>query len=439
MKGHSFLRAYTLPLALSLGHLTHSSALYEARLAWRNVTSRPVQSLVTVLVVGAALGLTIAVLALGAGLRQGIVQASDPFGVLVIGPKGNAQQLVLSTILLQGPPIGNMDGHIWEELRDDSRVALAVPLALGDNVGGARILGTTPDFFDLRPRLNGPPTFQLAEGRIFAEPFEAVLGQGAASKLGLRLGDRFLPQHGVEAGLAADLHEQPHTVVGILRSVSGPYDNAIFTALESVHEVHAHGEEEAEEEAEEEEEEEEEAEPITALFVRPTGFVEANQLWQELYTGAEFQAVFPGRELGALFDLLAQGQQLLSVAGYLTGAIALLTLFLTIYSGVLAQQQMMAVMRSLGASRARLFRLVLWEAIFLALLGALLARVLGYAAAWLIGAQVSAQSALPVPVAYLPELEAPFLILPLLAALLAALLPAWQAYRTDVVEKLFGQ
>lgn len=329
------------------GSLIHSvgraSTLYEGGLAWRNLISRPVQSLVTVVVVGAALGLTVAVFVLSAGLRQGIVLASDPFGVLVIGPKGSAQQLVLSTILLQGAPIGNMDSHIWEELHDDSRVALAVPLALGDNVGGARILGTTPDFFDLRPRLNGPPTFQLAAGHIFAEPFEAVLGQGAAEKLGLSIGDSFLPQHGVETGLASDTHATPHTVVGILRPVDGPYNNAVFTGLESVHAVHHEGEDDHSEDGEAGAGETEEEAEITALFVRPTGFVEANQLWQEMYTGAEFQAVFPGKELGALFDLLAQGEQLLITAGYLTGAIALLTLFLTIYTGVLAQEQTLAV------------------------------------------------------------------------------------------------
>lgn len=410
--------------------LTHTSPFYEAALAWRNLTARPVQSLVTLVVVGAALGLTIAVFVLSAGLRQGIVQASDPFGVLVVGPKGSAQQLVLSTILLQGPSIGNMDSHIWETLREDSRAALTIPLALGDNVGGARILGTTPAFFDLRPRLNGPPTFRLAEGRIFAAPFEAVLGRGAADALGLGIGDSFFPQHGVETGLERDTHQTPHTVVGVLQPVDGPYNNAVFTELESVHAMH-HGE--AGEGAEAAEGQ------ITALFVRPTGFVEANQIWQEMYTGREVQAVFPGRELGALFDLLAQGERLLLLAGYLTGAIALLSLFLTIYTGVLAQEQTLAVMRSLGASRARLFRLVLWEALLLALVGALLARGLGYGAAWLIGAQVGAQSALPVPITFRPELEAPLLALPLLAGLLAGLLPAWQAYRTDVVEKLFGR
>jgi len=417
--------------------LVHSSFLYDLRLAWRNVSSRPVQSFVTVLVVGAAIGLTIAVLALSDGLRRGIVQASDPFGVLVVGPKGSAQQLVLSTLLLQGVPVGNMDAHIWEGLAVDPRVAFAIPLAMGDNVGGARILGTTTDFFDLRPSLDEPPAFQLAQGRLFADDFEAVLGNRAARQLGLTLGDSFLPQHGVERGLASDDHAIPHTVVGILRPVRGPYDNAVFTTLASVHAAHA---EESEDGAMDEEHAEEGhggEEQITAIFVRPRGFIEANEIWQEFYAGNEAQAVFPGRELGALFDLLDQGRRLLALVGYLAGGMALLTLFLAIYSGVLAREQMLAVMRSLGASRTRIFRLVLWEALLLAQCGAVVGRLLGYGAALVIARQIDSQAAIPTPVRFLPELELWLLLLPLLFGLLAGLLPAWQAYRTDVVQKLF--
>ena len=46
---------------------------------------------------------------------RGIIRASDPFGVLVVGAKGSGQQLVLSTLLLQGLPVGNIDGHIYAE------------------------------------------------------------------------------------------------------------------------------------------------------------------------------------------------------------------------------------------------------------------------------------------------------------------------------------
>ena len=176
---------------------------------------------------------------------------------------------------------------------------------------------------------------------------------------------------------------------------------------------------------------------MTAVLVQPTGFIEANELWREFYTGATAQAVFPGRELGSLFDLLNQGQEILIVVGYLAAVMAALTLFLAIYSATESRQQLLAILRGVGASRRTVVLVVLVETVLIALLGALLGRVLGYAAASLIAAEITRQSAIPIQLAYLGNLEAALWLLPLALGLLAGLLPAWQAYRVNVVEKLF--
>lgn len=411
---------------------------YDFTIAWRNIVTRPVQTVITLLVVGLAIALSVTVVHLNDGLQRGIIRASNPFGMLVVGAKGSAQQLVLSTLLLQGNPVGNIAQHIYEELTADPRVDLAVPLAMGDNVGNARIIGTNHDFFTLGPSLQEPPTFQLAQGQLFAEHFEAVLGSKAAANLGLVLGDRFVPAHGVSQGLAGDEHAIPHTVVGILQPSATAFDNAVFTTLASVIKLHA--EEEQSNEAGQQTETEaghSEAATITAILVRPVGFIEQNDLWQEFYTGAEAQAAFPGRELGALFDLLNQGQALLRLVGYLAAVMAALTLFLAVYSATSARDRLLALMRGLGANRTTVFRIVLLETVLIALGGALLGRLLGYGVATGIAAQIAAQSAIPIPIRYLPQLE-PFLWgLPLLLGTVAGLLPALQAYRANVVEKLF--
>ncbi len=443
--------------------------LYDLHLAWRNIRSRPVQTLIASLVIAAAIALAVAVTLLSDGLREGIKQASDPFGVLVVGAKGSGQQLVLSTLLLRGAPVGNIDYHIYEELSEDERVTLAVPLAMGDNVGGARIIGTNDNFFELRRDLRQPPVFQLAQGELFDEDYEAILGSRAAASLGLQIGDRFFPQHGVEPGLAGDEHDIPHTIVGTLEPTNSAYDNAILTTLGSVWAVHEEGpsllsgpeldlpaaDEEGEEHGGEEHGDEEhggeehgdeehggeehvDAGQITAVLVQPVGFVESNLLWQEFYTGTEAQAAFPGGELGELFDLLSQGQQLLNITGWLAGGMAALTLLLAIYSATLAREQAIAIMRSLGASRASVFRIVLFEALLVALLGLVLGRVLGQAAALAVAGSITGQSAVPVPVSWLVQWEVwLWLLLPALA-LAAGALPAALAYRVHPVEKLFS-
>ena len=417
--------------------------IYDLKIAWRNLLNRPVQTGITVLVVGVAVALFVSVAHLNDGLQRGIIRASDPFGVLVVGAKGSAQQLILSTLLLQGNPVGNIPEHIYEELAGDPRVALAVPLAMGDNVGGARIVGTDMNFFALRPSELEAPAFQLAEGAFFSTDFEAVLGSQAADGLRLAIGDQFQPAHGVTLGLAGDAHDVPHTVVGILQPSSTPFDNAVFTTVESVVELHAEhaegfaagstGVDTADGQNDEHEAEEHD---ITAVLVKPTGFIEQNELWQEFYTGTEAQAAFPGRELGGLFDLLNQGQELLRLVGYLAAFMAALTLFLAVYSAMAARERLLAIMRGLGAGRGSVFRVVMFETVVTALLGAMAGRLLGYGAAWTIARQLSQQSAIPIAVRYLPDLELFLWVLPLGLGLVAGLIPAIQAYRVNVVEKL---
>jgi putative ABC transport system permease protein len=418
--------------------------MYEFKIAWRNLLNRPVQTLVTIAVIALAVALAVAVTHLNDGLQRGLIRASDPFGVLVVGAKGSGQQLVLSTLLLQGTPIGNIDGHVYEELREDPRVSLAVPIALGDNVGGARIVGTDRRFFDLRPSLQEPPSFQLAEGRLFTTDFEAVLGSRAAAELGLQVGDRFQPEHGVERGLEGENHAEVHTVVGILWPSATPFDNAVLVPVDGV--ILMHGSTapaqpaEAREGAVDTHSDEDEhiaGGQVTAVLVRPTGFIEANELWREFYIGTETQAVFPGRELGGLFDLLNQGQEILIVVGYLAAAMAALTLFLAIYSATEARQQLLAILRGVGASRHTVVLVVLIETVLIALLGVLTGRLLGYGTASLIASEMARRSAVPISIGYLGSLEMAPWLAPLALGILAGLLPAWQAYHVDVVEKLF--
>ncbi|MCB0209337.1 MAG: ABC transporter permease [Anaerolineae bacterium] len=423
---------------------TPDRVLYDFILAWRNLKDQPVQSGITLLVVALAIALFVTVVALNNGVRTGIIAASDPFGMLVVGPKGSSQELVMSTILLQGLPIGNMPYHIYEDLQQDDRVSLAVPLALGDNVGGARIIGTSPDFFQLRPALNKPPTFQLAAGREFNGPFEAVLGSKAAVGLGLNLGDQFVPAHGVETGLESDTHHVPHTIVGILQPTHSPFDSAVLTSIESVwavHDEHAEADEHAEvdEQAEADEHAEDETadhREITAVLVRPTGFIETNQLWREFRLGSEAQAAFPGQELGRLFDLLNQGQQVLTVVGYLAAAMATLTVLLAIYSATDRRRQMIAVMRSLGANRTSIFRMVMFEALLIAALGAFVGRLLGYGAAYGLAANLTQQSSIPIPITYEMALEPWLWAIALAVGFVAGLIPALMAYRVNIVENL---
>jgi putative ABC transport system permease protein len=409
---------------------------YDLFLAWRELRARPLHTAITTLVIALAVALPIVVLALGDGARRGIVQASDPFGVLVVGAKGSAQQLVLNTLLLQGVPVGNINAALYDTLIDDARAALVVPLAMGDNVGGARILGTSDALLQLRREQDSPPAFQVAQGRFFANDFEAVLGSRAAGALGLGIGDRFLAEHGVERGLASDAHEQPFTVVGIFAPTQTAYDSAVFVNVNSVWRAH----------------ERDADDPLTAfaaggaaldnqltaLLVKPVGFVEANLLWQEFAGGQVAQAAFPGQELGALFDLFRLAETVLTAVGYLVLGIGALVVFLSMYSAIAAREQSIAVMRSVGGGRTSIFRMVMFEALATVIIGALLGRFLGYLITLGFASVISEQTTIHIPIRYLTTIEPLLWAITLLVGIVAGLLPAIRAYSVSVVDKLFS-
>ena len=79
----------------------------DLQVAWRQVTARLVTHGLTVATIALAVGLAVATDLLAQGVQRGIDRAAGPFDVLV-GSRGNAQQLVINSVLLQGDPLENV-------------------------------------------------------------------------------------------------------------------------------------------------------------------------------------------------------------------------------------------------------------------------------------------------------------------------------------------
>jgi putative ABC transport system permease protein len=93
-------------------------------------------------------------------------------------------------------------------------------------------------------------------------------------------------------------------------------------------------------------------------------------------------------------------------------------------------------MRTLGASPRRLFGLLLLEGLVLALLGALIGLGLGHLFASLLGQWLQSQQQYPVTGLDWQVEELGLFAAALAVGALAALIPAWRAYRTDVSQTL---
>jgi putative ABC transport system permease protein len=113
-----------------------------------------------------------------------------------------------------------------------------------------------------------------------------------------------------------------------------------------------------------------------------------------------------------------------------------LSVFIALYNALSERRYDLAVMRTLGASPAKLMSLMLFEGLLLALIGAVLGIALGHVLTGLLGHALTQAKQVSVTGMAWVNAEWWLLVLALVVGVVAALLPAWRAYRTDVAATL---
>lgn len=374
----------------------------------------------------------------------------DARGVdLVVGAKGSPLQLILSSLYHVDTPTGNIPLDSVATLRRNPAVAQAIPLALGDNFRGYRIVGTEPAYFDLYGA-------SLATGRLYGAAGEVVMGADVARKLGAGIGQQFVGSHGFSDEDGVTGHdEHPFTTVGILAPTGTVIDRLIVTNIESVWDVHgiahgthesgaAHAHEEHEGEAHAHAHEEAPApgaapqlEPeVTALLVKYRSALGAVRVPSFINRQTDMQAAVPAVETGRLLSLFGAGIEGARLFGWLLALIGGLSIFVALLNAARAREGDLALLRVMGASRGRVFGTVLLEGLLTAAAGIVLGPLLGHA----VTALATRSFASLAEIGFDPFRFHPGEIAIALAVLgigvFAALIPAARIFRTDLATTL---
>jgi putative ABC transport system permease protein len=392
-------------------------------LSWRYLWSRPLGATLNVLLLSLGLASITFLLLVSSQLSRAFDK--DLAGIdVVVGAKGSPMQLILCGVFHLDVPPGNISLKALTELSANPLLATVIPLSLGDNLGGFRIVGTSHAYLSHYRAT-------LAQGRLWDAPMQVVLGASAAQKLGLQLGHTFVGSHGLAAG--GHLHgHNPYTVVGILQASGSVLDRLIVTDTASVWKVH---EDYTAVDDEDREIMEDEREVTMALISYKTPLA-AMSFPRLVNTTTEMQAAAPAVEISRLLNMLGIGTDVLRAFAGVLLLTAGLSVFIALWSAVRERRSDLALLRMLGAPPARIAALLLGEALWLGLLSALIGVAGGQALTALIGWMLQLDNSLligglvwPVELLWVPALACGI-------ALAAGILPALGAYRVSVLELL---
>lgn len=399
-------------------------------LSWRYLWSRPLATALNLLLL--ALGLASMAFVLIARDQVDRAFERDLAGIdAVVGAKGSPMQLILAGVFHLDVPPGNIPLTEARQLAQHPQVAQLIPLSLGDNLGGFRIVGTTHDY----PVHYGA---RLEQGALWQVPLEAVLGAQVAARTGLKVGQAFEGAHGL--GVGGSSHgETPYTVTGVLAPCGCVLDRLVLTATESVWRVHddmhAGANMDEAERAELDEALAAERE-ITLGLIRYRTPLAAVSLPRFINQTTSLQAAAPAVEITRLLGMVGVGTQVLrGLAAVLLG-VAGLSVFIALWSAVRERRADLAMLRMLGAPPRRVATLLLCEALWLALLACALGLLAAHALTALMGEMLMARHSLAITGWQWVPGEAWVPVLAVGVAVVAALLPAIHAYRVDVTQLL---
>ncbi len=445
-----------------------------ATIAWKSIRERGLASSLTALSVALGVMLMVAVLVIYGILQSTFSQSSINYD-LIVGPKGDPLQLILSTVYHISPPIENLPYRYYLDLKKDPRVSIAIPVAIGDTSeqGAFPIVGTVPEFFDL-DYIPGRPF--LVNGREFRRPFDAYIGARVALDNDWKLGTKFKLVH---SGAEGHVHNEEFEVVGLLAPTGTPHDKVVYVNLEGFYQIQGHDKPLNEAIAHERnfygepelDKEQMQAEiaaiekkfgkhdhnheghgheghhhlhdlpiiqkQVTSILVQCKSSTAAIMLSSDLKKGNKALGVNPVDPMRKLLkDILGPVQMLLLIMTGLIVIVSGIGIFVSIYNSMTARRREIAIMRALGAQRSTVLSVILIESIILCVGGGLLGLLFGHGLVFVARPIVEIKTGLVVsPFAFSPY---EFVLFPILLTLgvLVGFLPGMTAYKTDVADSL---
>jgi len=411
-----------------------------ARLALKNILHRPLNLLLSLILFGLGIGLMNFLLLLNTQLKDKFEKNLADVD-LVIGAKGSPLQMILCNMYHIDNPTGNIAVSEAKAFLNPRHplVKTAIPLSLGDSYRAFRIVGTTHQLVDL---YGG----ELHSGTMYDADLEVTIGKAVADDTGLSIGDTFHSAHGFEDDDDFAHDNVSFKVVGILEGTGSVLDQIILTNTSSVWLVHDH--------QSESDTTVHKTEPvhtnvdllnhldqdITSLLIQyksKTNF-QALNLPRNINENTDMQAASPAIEISRLYSMIGAGTETIQWLAILIALVSAISIFITLYKSMKDRKYELSLMRVMGSSRGKLFYLILFEGLLLAFLGFVVGFVLSHVGMEVVSRLLKSEYRYAFTGWTFLSMEWLLLAVSLALGLVAALIPAVQASRTDINKTLQG-
>ncbi|PDH54691.1 MAG: hypothetical protein CNE97_05030 [alpha proteobacterium MED-G10] len=382
---------------------------------------------------------------------------------IVIGAKGSPLQLVLSTVYHIDIPTGNISYNKVKKYLNSPQIEYSIPLALGDNWNGYRIVGTNYDYIK---HYKG----KLEHGREWNKNFEIVAG----SSVKIEINDEIKGAHGlVDTGKVHS--DEKYKVVGILKPTGTVIDRLLFTSLNSVLEIHnlhhldekdhhEHHNEESKEDHHEHHKEEIikkdnhhiddhskndekhehtqkkatdvfDEQNITAFLIKTNNPIANINLPRLINKESSMQAANPAFEITRLSSMLGIGSKGFKFLSIILIIIAALSVFSGLAGNLENRLKDLAVLRAIGYTKQRIFKIITLEGGVITFIGIIVGISIS-----LISFNILATSITPLNMTEISfTLTKDFfliILLVLLSGIFAAVFPAYRGSKISVAKQL---
>ena len=378
---------------------------------------------------------------------------------IVVGAKGSPLQIVLSSIYHIDLPTGNIPFSSLKTISQDPLVEKVIPLALGDNWKNNRIVGTTHEYIEHYGA-------KLDKGRNWQKVFEVVAG----SSVKINLNQKFSGSHGLVD--SNDVHDHgEYKVVGILKPTGTVLDRLLLTSVKSVLQIHGQDIKDNEQHNHEHEHDKHEHEKhehqldenkhktdnhdhhsehmddyisnnqgfiepeITSLLITTKSPIANINLPRSINKESQLQAANPAFEITRLSTMLGLGSKSFKLLSIIIMLIAVLSIFTGLASNFENRLRDLAILRAIGYSKARVFKIISLEGVIIVIFGI----IIGLCSSFLVF------NFLVDMIAPLNNSNAKFefsfeiviiIFLVLLAGLCAAFFPAYKGSKVSVAKQL---